>query len=110
MSSYHQVTKHPVTGKYEKAFWVDDYFMPHVYGVKFPSDEKVYPVDLVDRAQLKTFWVPDVIAAFTYLKGFENEEAAITFLNQIEKEYKARWERDPLGGEGAVDWFADHIL
>ena len=40
----------------------------------------------------------------------DTETALITFLNQINREYKARWERDPLGGEGAMEWFQDHVL
>mgnify|MGYP000991522011 CR=1 FL=1 len=45
------------------------------------------------------------------MTGFAaNETALITFLNQINREYKARWERDPLGGEGAMEWFQDHVL
>jgi hypothetical protein len=30
-------TKNPVTGEYEEAFWIDDYFGRHRYGVRFPS-------------------------------------------------------------------------
>ena len=111
MSSYSQVTKHPITGEYEKAEYIDDYFGPHGYAVKFPSDEKYWPVQLVDDSQIHTFWVQDVIAAWQYMTGFAaNETALITFLNQINREYKARWERDPLGGEGAMEWFQDHVL
>jgi hypothetical protein len=42
MSSYHRSTKHPVTGEWQEAFWIDDYYGKHVYGVRFPNDEKVY--------------------------------------------------------------------
>lgn len=111
MSSFSQITKHPLTGEYQKAEYIDDYFGPHVYGVKFAHDEKVWPVDIVDEKQIKTFWAEDVINAWKYLTGFGmNETSLITFLNQIEREYKARWERDPLGGEGAMEWFQDHML
>lgn len=41
MSSYMAVTKHPLTGKWEEAQWLDDYFGRHHYGVKF-SDGTVY--------------------------------------------------------------------
>lgn len=37
MSSYYRRTKHPETGKFENAFWIDDYFGRHRYGVRFPS-------------------------------------------------------------------------
>src|SRR5882762_3766019 len=42
MSNFTQKTKHPVTGKIEEADWLDDYFGRHQYGVRFPSDGKVY--------------------------------------------------------------------
>ena len=35
-------TKHPETGKVELAIWMDDYFGNHNYGVKFPSDGKIF--------------------------------------------------------------------
>lgn len=41
MSSYQRETKHPITGKWEVAWWLDDYFGSHHYGVKF-SDGEVF--------------------------------------------------------------------
>lgn len=35
MSTYIRRTKHPATGKFEPATWIDDYFGPHRYGVRF---------------------------------------------------------------------------
>jgi len=45
MSSYQKQTKHPITGVAERAEWLDDYFGQHNYGVRFPSDGKVFRVD-----------------------------------------------------------------
>lgn len=102
MSSYKKITRHPNTGIYEEAFYIDDYFGPHIYGVRFDSDNKVYPTDLVEERQIDHFWAEDVLAAFRYVGGFgANDKTVLLFLNQIEKEYKARWQRDPFGGEGA---------
>lgn len=43
MSTYKQWTKHPATGLWEHATWMDDYFGRHHYGVSFPSDgDKVF--------------------------------------------------------------------
>lgn len=42
MSSYIKNTKHPETGEFEPAAWIDNYFRPHAYGVKFLSDPQVY--------------------------------------------------------------------
>ena len=41
MSSFTRKTKHPVTGRIQQADWIDDYFGPHEYGIKFP-DGKVF--------------------------------------------------------------------
>jgi len=48
MSSYSKITKHPITGKWEMAQWLDDYFGKHHYGVRFPSEDKVYNPDEVN--------------------------------------------------------------
>ncbi len=37
MSTYQRFTKHPVTGRWENATWIDDYFARHHYGVEFPD-------------------------------------------------------------------------
>jgi len=42
MSNYIRKTKHPYTGQWEYAEWLDDYYGQHNYGVRFPSDKKVY--------------------------------------------------------------------
>lgn len=48
MSEPFRLTKHPKTGKWEIARWIDDYFAPRRYGVQFPNDEKVYsPLEYV---------------------------------------------------------------
>ena len=41
MSNYSRLTKHPKTGEFLQAEWLDDYFGPHEYGVRFP-DGKVF--------------------------------------------------------------------
>lgn len=46
MSSYYQKTKHPETGKWEKAMWLDDYFGPHRYGVIFPDGKYFDPEEV----------------------------------------------------------------
>lgn len=42
MSNFARITKHPTTGKFELASWLDNYFGPHKYGVHFPSDDFTY--------------------------------------------------------------------
>lgn len=39
MSNFLQWTKHPRTGEWYQAEWLDDYFGHHDYGVRFPDDE-----------------------------------------------------------------------
>lgn len=110
MSTYTRIARHPQTRKYEYATFIDDYFAPHIYGVHFESDDKVYPLELVDKAQIYDFWKDDVLAAFmVFLYGKEDQpyteeraEDELQFLNLIEEQYKARWRRDPETGEGAT--------
>jgi hypothetical protein len=42
MSNYTAPTRHPVTGAIEMADWLDDHDGKHRYGVRFPSDGKIY--------------------------------------------------------------------
>lgn len=42
MSTFSKQTKHPVTGEWLVARWVDDYFGNHNYGVQFEGDDKTY--------------------------------------------------------------------
>ncbi len=39
MSNFTRITKHPITGKFEEADWLDDYYGNHKYGVRFPDGE-----------------------------------------------------------------------
>lgn len=105
MSSYKKITRHPQTHQYEDAHWIDDYFGPHIYGVRFESDDKVYPVDMVDHAQLKEFWAQDVIDTIEAKYG---PGQVLPFLKTLDHKYKARWERDPSGGEGAVEYYREY--
>lgn len=54
MSNYSQIAWHPTERVARSAWWIDDYFGRHQYGVKFDGDEKVYrpheveiPLDMV---------------------------------------------------------------
>lgn len=44
MSSYEDSAYHPPTNTIRKAYWVDDYFGKHQYGIQFVGlgDDKVY--------------------------------------------------------------------
>ena len=111
MSTYKKITKHPQSGIYEKATYRDDYFGPHIYGVEFESDGKVYPIEIVERQQIYDFWVDDVLNAFRKFLPTNNEkkkweseeEAIIDFLNMVQAEYTKRWADDPLTGHGATE-------
>lgn len=43
MSSYIRKTKHPETGEWLDAYWLDDYFGPHHYGVQFKGGDVFDP-------------------------------------------------------------------
>jgi len=104
MSNYSEITRHPLTGVYHVAEWTDDYFGPHRYGVRFPDDPVVYPAEQVAQKQLKEFWVADVLETLRATKVL-NDEQIVAFFNDLNRSYKARWKRDPVGGEGAVDYY-----
>ena len=117
MSTYKKVTQHPLDRIYGNATWHDDYFGPHRHGVEFPADDVIYPASQVEDAQLKEFWTADVIEAFLAFlpsgnekKEFDNpEDALLMFLKELNIAYKKRWERDPLGGEGAVEHYKNDL-
>jgi len=50
MSTFSQQTKHPVTGEWHEATWIDDFYGRHHYGVRFPNGETFNP----DKIQLET--------------------------------------------------------
>ena len=102
MSTYSKITRHPQTGQYESATWIDDYFGHHVYGVLFESDDKIYPTDIVNRAELKHFWAADVIKAVREFSNFDTDQDVLDFLDILNDVYKKRWEDDPLYGDGAT--------
>lgn len=39
MSTYNRYTKHPKTGKWENALWIDDHYEHYHYGVQFDDGE-----------------------------------------------------------------------
>ncbi len=51
MSNYAALTKHPETGKWVNATWVDDHFGRHRYGVFFP-DGKVFREEQIDGVDI----------------------------------------------------------
>jgi len=50
MSTYSKQTKHPVTGEWHEATWIDDYYGRHIYGIEFPDGEMFN----ADRTKLET--------------------------------------------------------
>jgi hypothetical protein len=53
MSNFNSLTRHPVTGIFEIADWLDDHFGKHRYGVKFPSDGLIFPEEEVSAAAME---------------------------------------------------------
>ena len=43
MSSFYEETRHPQTGAWESALWMDDFFGPRRYGVKFQDGQVFDP-------------------------------------------------------------------
>lgn len=103
MSDYSRITRHPNDGRYDIATWHDNYFGHGLYGVRFPNDEVVYPASQVEQAQIATFWVADVLETLRE-RGWD-DETIVRFLEKLQETYKRRWQRDPIHGEGAVEWY-----
>ena len=55
MSNFERMAFHPRTGNIERAFWIDDHFGKHIYGVRF-LDSQVFHED--DVKPLSRDWVP----------------------------------------------------
>lgn len=68
MSSYSKLTKHPKTGKWENAQWLDDYFGRHLYGVAF-ADGLVFDPEEV---KLETKESPQPLST-EYLNDFREK-------------------------------------
>ena len=50
MSTYSKQTKHPITGEWHEATWIDDFYGRHRYGVQFPDGGTYNP----DTTKLET--------------------------------------------------------
>jgi hypothetical protein len=69
MSDYSKMTKHPVTGKWEKARWIDNAFGHHNYGVKFEG-EKFYHNPATEKLETKDWGKDDeFMDKFTEITG-----------------------------------------
>jgi hypothetical protein len=64
MSNYSSPTRHPVTGAIEMADWLDDHDGKHRYGVRFPSDGKIYG----SRECFECTW-PELLAEIARLRA-----------------------------------------
>ena len=45
MSNFRRIAINPCTGEAQEAEYLDDYFGPHQYGVRFPGSPHVYRAD-----------------------------------------------------------------
>lgn len=58
MSNHTRAAYHPKENVVRAAAWLDDYFGPHQYGVRFAGDAHVYTPEEVD-IPLDVVFVPD---------------------------------------------------
>jgi len=47
MSTYYAFTRHPRTGEWLEAMWIDNYFGQHRYGVQFADGEVFDPTKVL---------------------------------------------------------------
>ena len=71
MSTYSKQTKHPVTGEWHEATWIDDYYGRHLYGVQFP-DAKIFDPD---KTKLETRDSGKIITVYVDSRTPEEREA-----------------------------------
>lgn len=48
MSHFIALTKHPKTKKWKKAYWMDNWFGAHQYGVKFENEDEIFDPSKVE--------------------------------------------------------------
>ena len=77
MSNYQLPTKHPITGKWEVADWLDDYFNNFIYGVRFPSDDKIY------RADKYNFETRDFTTGTSYISLADYKEPKYNWFQRL---------------------------
>ena len=112
MSNYSAMTIHPETKVAEMADWLDDHFGKHCYGVRFPSDGKIYPEGICDLQtkdsftrgysgvrvrgkRMGTLWWSDrneegdvtLSVYFQHLDGLEKIDALQDVIGLLQKEY-----------------------
>lgn len=113
MSNYSAMTIHPETKVAEMADWLDDYFGKHHYGVRFPSDGKIFPENIcnlqksdiftrgydgmrVRGKRIGTLWWNDnhgegdvtLSVYFQHLGGIERVDALKDVIGLLEREYE----------------------
>lgn len=96
MSSYLRWTQHPETKHWHNAFWLDDYYGRHQYGVKF-NDGKVFPAEQINNFVERKEDIPeDEIIDTTKDQSLYDSVAPV-----FEKEKAAR-KIKPLASGGVV--------
>lgn len=88
MSNYLAKTKHPETGKWERAEWLDYHFAPHHYGVRFP-DGKVFDPEKVkcEQEDLSTPYDKLVTKALDEFDGCGDFRRQVVLREYMEKAY-----------------------
>ena len=53
MSNFIEPTYHPIKKKMLYAYWIDDYFGKHKYGIKFVNEDRVFSEKELDEIKNK---------------------------------------------------------
>lgn len=111
MSNYIRWTQHPDTGHWHNAYWIDDHFAPHHYGVKFndgtiqdPSKKDMPTVETVEEIPEGSIIdnTRDLYAEVFGHKQMPKQEDTIldvwiTELNEIRKDFRAYGQYTAIG-------------
>ena len=77
MSTYFQITKHPATGKFEPAVWIDDFYAHHEYGVRF-NDGRTYRPQGLETKKTEDYTGQERLDIDDAFKAYCNKNSAST--------------------------------
>ena len=89
MSNYTAMTKHPKTGEFKRATWIDDKFGSHNYGVQFEGETEVYDCRKIKLETRELTDQEETEFRERYAALTPNGPASPELVEKINKEFKS---------------------
>jgi len=118
MSNYLKQTKHPITGEWHEAMWMDDYYSRHHYGVQFPDSKIFNP----DKTKLETRDDEPVTTNYVDSRTLEEKDSdnkkgygtltTASSMTYTEKRLRDEWSQGVFivnGEKEIADWWLNKI-